>query len=267
MRLALALHLQRFEERLPSLAVLGPLLGHRITREGGQREHAAVGQVAVVRNREQLAAGLLLPGRHPLPQFLGVFALECRHRQDLLGLRFAIPVNHVAMQVVAAAGVGRPLVGDERREPAGLVVLFLDRDVLVPDGLGELRVHDQRRQLLGGLGGDQFHDGRLGILAALGEQVVPPLDGGVLHHLGIASLDLGDDAHAVGVIRYGDPVERFAELHGLTAGRHYFFPASEPHRLLGAERRSGAARVHRPGGVHVFVPEIDALGIVPTGIR
>ncbi len=266
MRLALPLHLQRFEERLPSLTVLGPLLGHRVARECGKREHAAVGQVAVMRNREHLPSGLLFPGRHPFPQVLGVFALERRHRQNLLGLRFAVPVNHVAMQVVAAAGVGRPLVGDKRREPAGLVVLLLNRDVLVPDCLGELRVHDQRWQLLGGLGPDQFHNSRIGIFAALGEQVMPPLDGAVLHHLGIARFDLGDDAHAVGVVGHGDPIERLAELHRLTAGRHDFFSASEPHRLLGSERRSGASRIHRPGRVNVFVPKIDALGIVATGI-
>ena len=42
------------------------------------------------------------------------------------------------------------------------------------------------------------------------QHVVPALERGVGHHLGIAALDLGDDAHAVGVIGDDDPVQRLA---------------------------------------------------------
>ena len=133
--------------------------------------------------------------------------------------------------------------------------------------LANLRIHDERRQLLVGLGRDQFHDRRIGVLAAAGEHVVPALEGGVLHHLGIAGLDFVDDAHCVRVVRHRDPIERFAELHGLATGRNDLFAAGEPHRFFRAERRAAAAAIRRPGGVHVLIAEIDALRIIAAGVR
>ena len=79
---------------------------------------------------------------------------------------------------------------------------------------------------------------------------------------GIAALDLGDHAHAVRVIGDRDPVERLSELHRLAAGRRDLLAARESRRVLGAERRAGAAGVDRPGGVHVLVAEVRPLGIV-----
>ena len=137
MRLALPLHLNRFEQRLPPLPRVGPRLGERVTAEGRQREHPAVREITVVRDREDLAAGRLLPFGHPLPEVFGVLALERGVRQHLVGLVLVVAVDDVPMQVVAAAGVRRPLVADERREAPRFVVLLRDRGGLRPDGLGK----------------------------------------------------------------------------------------------------------------------------------
>mgnify|MGYP003693779293 CR=1 FL=1 len=110
MRLALPLHLNRFEQRLPPLPRVGPGLRERVAAEGRQREHPAVREIAVVRDREDLAAGGLLPFGHPLPEVLGVLALERGVGQHLVGLVLVVAVDDVPVQVVAAAGVRRPLV-------------------------------------------------------------------------------------------------------------------------------------------------------------
>ena len=220
-----------------------------------------------MRDREELAAGGLLPFGHPLIEVFGVLALEGGVRQHAVGLVLVVAVDDVPVQVVATAGVRRPLVADERREAPRLVVLLGNRGVLRPDALGKPRIRRDRRQLLVRLRGDQFHHGLLGLHWTAVEHVAPPLERRVGHHLGIAALDLGDHAHHVGVIRDGDPVERLSELHRLAAGRHQFLAARKPRRLFGTERRAAAAGIHRPRRVDVFVTEVRALGIAPACVR
>ena len=79
--------------------------------------HAAVGEVGVVRDRQQLVAGLAL-AVHPVPQILGMRRVERaeRHRRHL----GAVLEEDVAVQVQVVRRRG-PLVGAERRELAGLV--------------------------------------------------------------------------------------------------------------------------------------------------
>ena len=84
-----------------------------------------------------LAAGLLLVGRHPLPEVARVVAAERLLRRvglDLAGLLAVVAEDDVAVQVVAA-GVRGPLVADEGGELPGLVVLLGGSDVVVPRGL------------------------------------------------------------------------------------------------------------------------------------
>ena len=64
----------------------------------------------------QSTADLLLRGRHPLPQVLGILAVVSRERNDLIGLGFAVTEDHVPVKIVALRSRG-PLVADERREP------------------------------------------------------------------------------------------------------------------------------------------------------
>ena len=135
MGLAVALDLRGFVEPLPARAVLGVLPVDRLAGEGlDDREHAAVAEVAVVRDGEHVAAGLLLVGRHPFPEVAGIVAAERRQRGvglDLAGLVAVVAEDDVAVEVVAA-GVRGPLVADERREAARLVGFFGGLDRLVP---------------------------------------------------------------------------------------------------------------------------------------
>ena len=63
MRLAVALGLGHLVEPLPPGALLDIVLVDRLAGEGlDHREHAAVGEVAVVRDRQHVAAGLVLVG-------------------------------------------------------------------------------------------------------------------------------------------------------------------------------------------------------------
>ena len=117
------------------------------------------------------------------------------HRDHLIRLVAAVPVDDVAMQVVAAAGVRRPFVADERGEPSRLVVPFHDLVVLLPDRLRKFRVHDARGELLIGLRLDQLHRRGRSLLRARQHHVVPALHHCIGHQLGIAGLELGNHAH------------------------------------------------------------------------
>ena len=93
----------------------------------------AVAEVAVVRDGQHLAAGLLLVGGHPLPQVARVVAAERLQRGeglDLAGLRAVVAEDDVAVEVVAA-GVRGPLVADERGEAPGSFAVLGRLDGLV----------------------------------------------------------------------------------------------------------------------------------------
>ena len=108
MCLTITLDLGDFIHRLPARPCLCPFARQRIALEGPEREHLAIGKVAIVGDGQQRSAGLLLPLGHPLPKVLRVLAVEGGHRQHLVGLVLAVPVDHVAVEVVAAAGIARP---------------------------------------------------------------------------------------------------------------------------------------------------------------
>ena len=77
---------------------------------------------------------------------------------------------------------------------------------------------------------------------------------------GIAGLDLGDRAHAVGVIRDRHPVERLSELDGLAAGGDHFLAARKARRFLGRQRRAGAAGINRPAVCTCSSPKYGRSG-------
>ncbi len=112
MRLAVALGLRDLVEPFP----LGPFRRiapvHRLAEGFDRREHPAVRQVAVVRDRQHVAAGLVLELGHPPPEVRRIVAAERLHRRvrnDGAGLGRAVAEDDVAVQVVAAR-VRRPLV-------------------------------------------------------------------------------------------------------------------------------------------------------------
>ena len=261
MLLARALALRDLVERFVLGAGLRPVTGDRVALEGGGREHQPVREVAVVRDGEQLAAGALLVGLHPLPQVLGVLGHEGGERRQLVGERLAVTVDDVAVQVVAAAVVGGPLVGDEGREAARIVVALHDRRHLVPHVERDRRILHRRRQLALALQRDAFKHGRVGLLRIGVHLLVPALEHRVGHQLGVAGDDLAHDAHGIGVVRDREPVERTGEPHGDPGARDDLLAAREPQRLLRTDARAGADGVRRPRGVQVLVAPVDARRI------
>ena len=117
MRLAVALHLRHLVDALPLGARLRVLARDRLAGEGVDlREHDPVREVAVVGDREDVAAGLVFIGLEDFPQILGVVAaerLDRRVRLDLPRLVGAVAEDDDAVQIVAARVRG-PLVADER---------------------------------------------------------------------------------------------------------------------------------------------------------
>ena len=106
MRLAVALHLRGLVEPLPLRARLGILAIDRFAERLDDREHLAVAQVAVVRDGQHAAAGLLFVGVHPFPQLDGIVAAQRRRagdRLDLAGFVAVVAEDDVAMEVVALA--------------------------------------------------------------------------------------------------------------------------------------------------------------------
>ena len=150
MGLAVALDLRRLIEALPLRTGLGIFAVDRLAGEGlDDREHPAVGKIAVVGDGEHVAAGLVLVGRHPLPQVARIVAAERAHRDeglDAAGLVAVVAEDDVAVQIVAA-GVRGPLVADEGGEAARIVRLFRRLDRFLP-GAAVGRRAGEREQIL-----------------------------------------------------------------------------------------------------------------------
>ena len=76
MSFAIALDLGHFVERFPLRPPLGIVaIEGLLGRQRDVVKHQPVGQVAVVRDREDPTAGLLLVVTHPLPKVLGIDAV------------------------------------------------------------------------------------------------------------------------------------------------------------------------------------------------
>src|SRR3990170_3304304 len=135
MGFAVALDLGRLVKQLPtrtlhSIFAIDRLAGERLD----DWEHATVGKIAVVGDGEQVAAGLVLIGRHPLPQVARVVAAERLHGRERLDEACSfgsVSEDDVAMQIVAAR-IRRPLIAYECREPARIIGLFGSLDRLLP---------------------------------------------------------------------------------------------------------------------------------------
>ena len=94
MRFTRALHLGHFVQRLPlrppqRIVAIERLLG----RERDVVEHEPIGQIAVVRDGQQPAAGFLLVVGHPFPEVLGIDAVVLREGQDLIGLVLGVAIR------------------------------------------------------------------------------------------------------------------------------------------------------------------------------
>ena len=258
MRLAVALDLRHLVDRLQPRPRLGIGARQAAPVEIDQREHAPVGQVAVVRDGEHLAAGLLGIGIEELPQHGRVLAVEGGERHDLVGLVLAVAEDHDAVQVVAAV-VGGPLVADQRGEPPGLVVALGDAGVVLPDRARELRAEHRFWHRAGADRADHL-DRRLDRALAAGcHQVVPAPQRRVRHQVRVALLDLLGGAQAFGVIGDDQEIERAAQPDRLAGGGDHLLAAREAVGRLGAERVAEGGGIQRIGGVQ--------MGVAPENAR
>src|ERR1700733_4714035 len=135
MGLAVPFDLGGLVERFPAGAIfrifaVDPLAGERLHN----RKHAAIAEIAVMRECQNLGAGLLLAHRHPFPEVTWIGASKRRlggEWLDQTGLGAIVAPDHVTMEIVSA-GIPGPCVADERREAAGIVSLLRRLDRLAP---------------------------------------------------------------------------------------------------------------------------------------
>ncbi len=135
MRFTVTFHLGNFVEWFPADA-----LRHIAFVQHGSvilcinRKHNAVRQIAIVRDGQQLAPGLIFIALHPFPQVSGVGAarrVRCI-RHPLAALISGIPIKHNTVHVVAGYYRG-PFIANERSKFPWLVELFSRSNDPVPD--------------------------------------------------------------------------------------------------------------------------------------
>ena len=207
MRFAVALDLRRLVDWLPLGARTGPLPRQWPAVVGFDAEHQSVADVAVMRNGEKRPSGLVLPRLHPFPQIFRVLALLGRERQHLVGQRLSVAVDDVAMEVVARV-VARPLVADESREPARLIVFLHDRRLPLPQRAGQLAIEHDGGHLAGRQRGDDFVRGLHGRLSPSRDGIVPHLHLRIGKQLRVSECHFVHHAHRVGVVGDNEPIQR-----------------------------------------------------------
>ena len=258
MSLAIALHLGDFVDALALGARLGVLAVERLAVERlDQREHDSVAEIPVVRDRQHLAARLLLVGFHPFPQIarIGAARRVVDEGLDLPRLVAVVAEQDVAVHVRAVDQRG-PLVADESRELARIVGFLRGLDDAKP-GRGVARrpgvVHDLLGEFPLREGGDDVH--RRGAFLTRVHHVVPLLSRRIGQELGLACLQIRDQSHLIGVVRHDQKIERARQLRLLTGRAGDFLALGEAIRIRWHQRGTGGAGVHRQGRVQVCVTE------------
>ncbi len=203
---------------------------------------------------------------YPRRERLRVLRIEGDERQDLVGQRLTVAIQDVAVRVIAAAVVRRPLVGDHGGELDGIVVFLGDRRVAAPDVPEGVRVGHGRRNHPLSLQRNHLHD-RLHrpVRPGIG-RLVPFLELRVGHQLGLAGDDVGDHAHGVGVIADRQPVERPGETDLLAGRGDDLLAAGEAVGSRGPQAGAAAHRIGRPGGEQMLVAPQGPVGEVAPGI-
>jgi hypothetical protein len=211
-----------------------------------------------VRDCQHVSAGLRLVVGHPLPELFRVVAAQRLlggEGLDPAGAVAGVTEDHVPVKVVAA-GVRRPLVADERREPAGLVGLLGRLDRLRPGAPVGRRAgsgQEPRRHLSLAEAADDLQRRRCPLTRV--DHLVPPTPLRKGHHLRVAPDDHREEAHPVGVIGDHQEVERTGELRRLAGRGGDLPPLGEEVRLARPQAGSERSSVHRVRGVQVGVPE------------
>jgi len=198
--------------------ILGPQLGvARVDgRAGGVsgRIHEAVTQVAVVRDRKGVQAGVALRLQIG-PQVLGAVGIKGRER----GCRsFVAAEEDVAVQILVDRDRG-PLERDQGGELSGLVMIVRHLDVFPPARFEDLGVVEYRVGVIGGQADGDLGEGLVALLGVAGRDQLDDLVVLVLgHQLGLRVGELRQDAEVLGVVGHRTPVVGGLFLHHLAGG-------------------------------------------------
>ena len=177
MRFAVAFDLRDFGDGLTRSATAGILRGHRTAIGSYQFKHQAVGQVAVVRNREHFAARHLFIIVHIVPQLADWrIALAGIIRQDSIRPALAVAEHDDTVQIVAAGHqcIFKPHEGCEL---ARFIIAFDERAVACPDACRRLAlsfgVGQRSRKVVAADAVDEFRRDALHTLRPFMHGVMP----------------------------------------------------------------------------------------------
>ncbi len=203
MSFAVALGLHHLLQHLPAGAAFRIVARQRLAGKVHRLKHAAVGEVAIVRDGKHPAACFLFIFLHPLPQLLRILTLPGGERHHLIRKGFILTKQHVSVQVVAARHRG-PLVADHGGETARVVVLFCSLCIGLPhsfhDRTSGRRIGDRFWQGSLGLRRDHFIRGIAGLFSTRLHRLVPALQGFVAHKDRVAVVDLVHHTQPLGMI-------------------------------------------------------------------
>jgi hypothetical protein len=260
--LAVALGLDNLEERLPTPAGLGVVAGERAALHGLDGEHHAVGEVAVVRNGQDIAAGLLLVAGHVPPEVFGVPAVDERKGHNPGGAGGVVPEDDHAVKIVAA-GLGGPLEANEGGEDAGAVHAVGDPGGGFPHRALEGIASDL---VLGGVGA-LYH-----FLRCLKDSLVisgldsptPAPPGFRTEKEWIRGLQGRGESEILGVVGHDKEIERAGQLDQEAVVGRDLLPARKTEGLFGADAVVDEAGVVGVRGVEVSVAPVDVVRVGST---
>src|SRR5439155_19564287 len=198
------------------------------------REHTAVAEIAVVRQRKNFGAGFFLTHRHPFPEIARIGAAERRLRGegfDEARLGAVVTPYDIAMKVVAGRIRG-PLVTDESGEAARFITLIRGLDGFAPGApIGRrARRREALRQLALAEAGDDI-DSRLRAFSGI-DLVVPFPSLLRRQQARIAANQLREKAHAVRVVCHHQEIQGSRKFGALSAGSDNFFALGKTISLL-----------------------------------
>ena len=247
MGLAITFDLGGFVERLPTGAVLCIFAVDSFAGEKlDNRKHAAVAQIAVMRQSEDLGAGFFLAHGHPLPEVAGIGTSERwlgGEGLDQARLCAIVAPDDVAMKIVSP-GIRGPFITDKGSEAARIVRLFRRLDRLAPSAAvgGRARRRETFRQLAFAETGNDI-DGGLRSFAGI-DLVIPFAALRRRHQRWIGAHQLRKKSHAIRVVRHDQKIQRPRKFRMLPARRDDLLALGETISVLGTEPGTECTGVH-----------------------
>jgi hypothetical protein len=269
MGLAVPLDLRYFHNRLMLRAPPRIFGGHRPAAGIRHFEHQSVGQVRIMRNGQNLAAGRLLIGVHIVEQSAN------RGGQTGIGQNLGRPLDTVAKHDHAVQIVAVRLEGifksSERGEGAGLVIAVERPELRVPDvGCSLFLAHGVHHCLWQGARascGDQFCGRACRLLRGFVHHVIPATQRFIADSDARRIVNSPHHTKPVAVIGNHQKIERAGKLRLDPGGGGNFITAREFQRIFGAEPNAKAECIDGIVGMQMGVAPQDGFRIFGQGNR